>query len=88
MNRSVFPVALSFISALSCFPAAAGREASPEQCRRLEERIEHYTELRRGGGSGSKMAAWKRARSEAEAAYRGYNCHLQGRGMIRIERSK
>lgn len=88
MNRIVCPAALPLIASLLCAPAAAGREASPDQCRRLEERIEHYTELRRGGGSGSKMAAWKRARNEAQAAYRGYNCHLQGRGMIRIERSR
>ena len=88
MNKYIFPVALPLIPALLCTPVAGGEEASPAQCQRLKERIEKYTELRRGGGSGSRMAAWKRSRSEAEAAYRDYNCHLQDRGMIRITRSK
>jgi hypothetical protein len=88
MNKSLFFVALPLIPALLAGPFASGGEASPEQCQRLKERIEKYTELRRGGGSGSQMTAWKRARSEAEAAYRDYNCHLQGQRMIRISGSK
>ena len=88
MNKYFFPVALPLISALLCVPVAGGEEASLEQCQRLKERIGKYSELRRGGGSGAKMAAWKRSRSEAEASYRDYNCHLKDRGMIRITRSK
>ncbi len=86
MKRYLFPVLLPIVVALVSLQVAHGGDASPEQCRRLKERIEKYTELRRGGGSGSQMAAWKRARREAEATYRDYNCHTQGRGMIRISR--
>lgn len=88
IKDNLFTVSLTFIAAALCLQFAYGREGSPEQCRRLEERIEKYTELRRGGGSGSQMTAWKRSRSEAEETYRDYNCHEQGRRMIRITRPK
>lgn len=88
MKKYLFPTLLPLTAALLCPGGAYAREGSPEQCRRLEERIARYTELRRAGGSGAQMASWKRSRSEAEAAYRNYNCHRQGRKMIRITTSK
>ena len=88
MNKpswSSIPLLVSLL--ISCGAACAG-EASPKQCERLEERIEKYTSLRRGGGSGAQMAAWKRARREAQAAYRDGNCRAHKRRMIRVPRSK
>ncbi len=86
--KSLFsPVVLTLTTALLGAGAARAVDGSPEQCRRLKEQIERYTELRRTGGSASQMASWKRARSEAKAAYRNYNCHRQGSRMVRVKRS-
>jgi hypothetical protein len=88
MKTHFYPIPLILTAALSCPGGAHARDGSPEQCRRLQERIERYTELRRSGGTAAQMASWRRSRSEAEAAYRDYNCHRQGRKMIRITPSK
>ncbi len=88
MQHRVYPSLFIIIVAIGSAGAAHGVDGTPEQCRRLEQRIEKYTELRRGGGSGSKMAAWKRARIEAKEAHRSHNCHRQGSQMIRISGSK
>ena len=84
MRKLFYPTPLSLAVALLFSGGAAARDGSPEQCRRLEERIDRYTELRRAGGSAAQMASWKRSRSEAKAAYREYNCHRRGSRMIRI----
>jgi hypothetical protein len=88
MRKHFFPIVSIVSVALLCTAGADAGEGSPEQCRRLEERIERYTELRRSGGTAAQMASWRRSRSEAEAAYRTYNCHRQGRKMIRITPAK
>lgn len=88
MKKYSFPIVLIVNAALLCTAGADASDGSPEQCRRLEERIEKYTELRRSGGTAAQMASWRRSRSEAEAAYRNYNCHRQGSKMIRITPSR
>lgn len=88
MKIHFYPIVLPLTAALLCPGDVYAREGSPEQCRRLEERIARYTELRRSGGTAARMASWRRSRSEAEAAYRDYNCHRKGSKMIRITTSK
>ena len=88
MKKHFLAMVLIFNAALSGPGGAYAGDGSPEQCRRLEERIERYTELRRSGGTAAQMTSWRRSRSEAEAAYRNYNCHRQGRKMIRITTAK
>ena len=85
-KHSMYPL-LVLVTALFCSRASCAGEASPEQCERLRERIEKYDSLRRGGGSGSQMAAWKRAREAAKKAYRKHRCHMLKRRMIVIKGS-
>ena len=50
------------------------KDSELARCQKLQKEIEKYTELRRAGGSGSQMDAWKRARREKEKALRNASC--------------
>jgi len=54
--------------------AQAGRDQAVQQCQKLKDRIEQYDQLRRKGGSGSQMDAWKRARRNLEKEFRDRKC--------------
>ena len=62
---------------------AAGGQAdaesgSLEQCQRVKDRIAHYTDKRRAGGSSRQMQAWKAARQESQRAFKRYRCQRHG----------
>ena len=48
---------------------------SLEKCVSLERKIQHYTDLRRKGGSANKFDEWKRQRALAEDEFRAGDCH-------------
>ncbi|MDZ7784230.1 MAG: hypothetical protein U5K56_15265 [Halioglobus sp.] len=75
-------VTLLALSALTTAPAVAG-EASLEECRALKERIDHYTSLRRMGGSASQMNEWKKQRRRAEKQFRDKGCNDYRRELRR-----
>lgn len=76
-NRKWFQtLILVFVPIFS--PLMLAQSASLDDCQKLKERIEKYTELRRGGGSAERMDAWKRSRTRAEEMFRENDCHWYG----------
>lgn len=69
-------VGLAF-TAIAAAPAKAQTE-SVQQCQALKDRIEHYTRLRRGGGSASQMEGWKMQRRKNESKFRRAQCARYG----------
>ena len=63
---------------LACLTAVAvageSREVRIERCRDYQQKIELLTELRRRGGSGPQMDAWKRERTAHEDRFRKERC--------------
>jgi hypothetical protein len=55
--------------------------ADLDSCKRWHERIEHYTRLRRGGGSAVQMERWRRARDGYEEKFLAARCHRWGRQL-------
>jgi len=75
-------VPLALAAALSGAPAVAlEAEADLATCKRWHQRIEHYTRLRRGGGSAVQMERWRRARDEYEEKFLAARCHRWGRPL-------
>jgi hypothetical protein len=66
---------LLVLSALLASTAASSDEQDTiEQCKRIKQKINHYTELRRSGGSSSIMEEWKRERDRYKDQYSDLNC--------------
>lgn len=59
----------------------AGQTASLERCKYLNEQIEYFTKLRKGGGSARQMERWKVQRREYEDEFRIKHCHKYGRKL-------
>lgn len=71
MRSRVFFVVV--VALFSC-SAAIAQQASLEECRKLQLKIEQYDELRSKGGSGAQMDAWKRSRRVLEKQFRTVGC--------------
>jgi hypothetical protein len=54
--------------------AATAQSVSLQQCQQYKDQIARYTSLRRNGGSGKQMDAWKRSRRDSEKAYSNHYC--------------
>ncbi|WOJ95191.1 hypothetical protein R0135_08455 [Congregibacter variabilis] len=54
--------------------AASKNSKTLERCFYLQEKIERYTHLRRGGGSHTQMASWRKSRSRYEDEFRALRC--------------
>ena len=52
-----------------------------DDCRKIQRKIDHYTALRRGGGSSKQMESWKRKRQEYKDRFRLGNCKRHGFGI-------
>lgn len=52
----------------------SAQSISLEQCQQYKDQVTRYTSLRRNGGSGKQMDAWKRSRREAEKAFSDNYC--------------
>ncbi len=72
MNR--FKYILVFFLPLIFSSGSLAKDPEVARCKKLQKEIQKYTELRRSGGSGSQMDAWKRARREKEQAFRDADC--------------
>ena len=66
-------VFLGLIAVSQVNPVAA-QEASLERCQKLKNDIVRYSALRRDGGSGAQMDAWKQRRRELEKQFRQLRC--------------
>ncbi|HKK22469.1 MAG TPA: hypothetical protein VJ947_02195 [Pseudohaliea sp.] len=73
------PLALAGFLPLSALALEA--DADLETCQRWHERIEHYTRLRRAGGSSLQMERWRQARKRYEEQFRDARCHRWGRKL-------
>ncbi|MCK8069396.1 hypothetical protein [Cobetia sp. 1CM21F] len=55
--------------------ASAGeRERKIERCQFIKDKIEYYTDRRRGGGSSGQMRSWQSQRNDYKQRYRDENC--------------
>jgi len=59
-------------------------EARLQECRKLDERINHYTSLRRKGGAAGAMESWKKQLRKHEARFRALDCSDYRRELRRI----
>lgn len=55
--------------------AAQSRDERLQECRVLYARIDHFTQLRRAGGSAQRMATWKSSLRRVEKDFRERRCH-------------
>ena len=53
---------------------APARDKVFERCVYLNDKIEHYTQRRRTGGSNNQMASWRRSRDRYEDEFRQLRC--------------
>ena len=75
MKSKCLPAALCvLICTIIVLPDATAQKASVEDCKKLKQRIDQFRELRRKGGPGKQMDAWKRALRESEKAFRAQGC--------------
>jgi hypothetical protein len=63
--------------------AAPPPDKTLERCRYLSAKIEHYTRLRRAGGSANRMESWRRSRARYEAEYRELRCYKYPARLLR-----
>lgn len=75
-------ILLPLIAVLVIVPGrASSKTLGLEECQRLKERIDYYTELRRAGGGASQMEVWEQGRETAENTFRTYRCSKYGRKL-------
>ena len=63
--------------------ARESRQEQVERCREYQQKIDQLTELRRRGGRGSQMDAWRRQRIDYEDRFRADNCKRYRRHLRR-----
>jgi hypothetical protein len=54
--------------------SAGERESQIKRCQIIKDKIEYYTDMRRGGGSSSQMRSWQAQRNDYKQRYRDENC--------------
>ncbi|MCB1843286.1 MAG: hypothetical protein KDI09_10020 [Halioglobus sp.] len=74
MSKTGKTAALALLLALPTGAQAQDDEARLKECRKLHERIKHYTGLRRKGGSAARMESWKKQLRKHEARFRELDC--------------
>ncbi|EAQ97356.2 hypothetical protein [Congregibacter litoralis] len=65
---------------------AAKPDKALQRCIYLSEKIEHYTALRRKGGSSARMASWRKSRSRYEEEFHTAGCRKFSRQLRRKNR--
>lgn len=61
-------------TALASSPVMAKQQGTLQQCQHIKKRIEHFTELRRSGGSSGTMETWKKHRDRYKDQYSDLRC--------------
>jgi hypothetical protein len=62
------------MSLISCTPYVNADQGTLGECQRIKDRIEHYTNLKRAGGSAKQMASWHKKRNDYKAKYSSNRC--------------
>lgn len=81
MNRVRSLVFTTFVLTAYVVSPGYAQELSLEKCQKLKDDIERYNQLRRHGGSGKKMDAWKRSRRRSEEAFEKAGCRRYRRQL-------
>ena len=63
---------------VSLAPGAFAQDERLERCQYLHSRIDHYTKLRRGGGSAQTMENWRKVYEEE---FRELRCYKYGKKL-------
>ncbi|MGD2119286.1 MAG: hypothetical protein PVG66_13060 [Chromatiales bacterium] len=50
------------------------KQASLASCQKIKDRIDHYTRLRRAGGTSKTMERWKQSRDKYKRKYSDVHC--------------
>lgn len=56
------------------------------RCVYLQQRIDRYTRLRRGGGTAARMEVWRQSRQRYQNEYRERRCHKRHSEIRRVIR--
>ena len=73
-------VAIALLVYSMASPGSA-EQATLARCQAIKDKIDHYTQLRRAGGSAAKMDRWKRARRANEEAFDRQRCRSYRRDL-------
>ena len=69
---------LSLFCVLSSIPSQASTKQldiqNIEKCKKIIEKIEHYTNLRRAGGTAKQMNSWLKKRNQYREKYSNHKC--------------
>lgn len=60
---------------------AAAQDVSQSQCQQWKDKIEHYTDLRRAGGSASQMNSWRKKQKEYGDKFYKAKCKKFGKAL-------
>ncbi len=69
------------ISVLIFTNSTSAQTMTKSRCESLRDEIEHYSSLRRKGGSASQMERWKQERKKLEEKYKEGGCKKYGRAF-------
>ncbi|MEW7976179.1 MAG: hypothetical protein AB2814_01605 [Candidatus Sedimenticola endophacoides] len=58
----------------ACPPPATAKQGTLEQCQKVQDKIDHYTRLRRAGGSAKKMERLKQRRDAYRERFSERDC--------------
>ena len=67
-------VTMTIVAALFYTSETYSQEVSLKTCQGIKDRIDHYTDLRRRGGSARKMEVWKQKRKDYEEKFSDNDC--------------
>ena len=78
--QSIRGVAIALLVYSQAAPGTA-EQGTMARCQAIKDKIDHYTQLRRAGGSAAKMDRWKRARRAKEEAFDRQRCRRYRRDL-------
>ncbi|WP_444916611.1 hypothetical protein [Microbulbifer sp. JMSA003] len=68
-------LAIALVAVLTAtHQAAAQQDASFKKCKKWQQKIEHFREERKDGGSGEQMEKWKDKIKKLREKFKEYNC--------------
>jgi hypothetical protein len=82
MLKSICAIIVVFMVTLTTQQSIAKGQGTLSQCQNTKDKIEHYTNLRRSGGSARIMEAWKRKRDHYKDLFSEQNCN-KWRGKLK-----
>ena len=69
------------IALISLSAGTSAQEVPLDKCRRWQDRIDHYSLLRKRGGRAKQMENWRQSRATYEEKFRDNKCHRYGKQL-------